>query len=67
MLQNYSLTWVSAIIFTLAWAFKLSGVDFDQTQATEAINFVVQAITVVGVLWGRWRQGDLKNVFGKKK
>lgn len=67
MFANYSVTWVSGVIFALAWAFKLSGVDFDESQATEAINFIVQAITVAGVLWGRWRQGDLKNVFGKKK
>ena len=66
MFANFSLTWSSAIVFILLAVLKASGLDADEGSVTAFVTTGIQVITGVGILWGRFRQGDI-NFFGAKK
>lgn len=65
MFSNFSLTWTSGIVLALTYVFKLAGVDVSNDALTSFVVTGIQVVSVVGILWGRYRHGDI-NVFGKK-
>ena len=66
MFTNLSLTWQSAVIFIIVWLVKSAGLEITEGEITTTIMTLIQVFSAVGILYGRWRQGDLKNIFGKK-
>lgn len=65
MFNNFSLTWTSIVVAVLIAIMKVAGIDIDDGQITEFVYTGVQLLSAIGILFGRYRQGDI-NIFGKK-
>ena len=64
-MPGYSLTWQSAIVFIIVWLLKTAGIGVEEGNVTTMVLTLVQVITAVGILYGRWRKKDI-NIFGKR-
>lgn len=62
----YSLTYSSAVVMALGFIFQAAGVPFVAENAESAVNFVIELVGVIGVLWGRYRVGGVTKLGFKK-
>lgn len=62
-----SLTWSSALIFVLLWTAQNSGVLLTEDELQAFLITTGKFIAMAGIFYGRWRHGDIKNIFGVKK
>ncbi len=64
--MNFSLTWTSAIVLVVVQLAKVAGVPIDESDITTTITTIVQVASMFGILYGRYRIGDI-SLLGKKK
>jgi len=63
---NKSLTITGLVAMLIGFAFQNAGFDVEATKIDDFLMVFSQLIGMVGVYWGRYRQGDI-TLFGTKK
>lgn len=64
-MQKQSLTITGLIVMLIGFLFQQAGYDIEQTKIDDFVMVLVQIIGMIGVYWGRYRQGDI-TLIGKK-
>lgn len=59
-IKTYSLTYFSLIVAAIALIFREAGLDVAQTDIETAVTTAILFVSALGILYGRWRKGDLK-------